>query len=114
MYIVAIAWAFVVLLMVLAEATSTQGSLLGALFTLLFYGVLPLSVVLYVMGTPARRRGRLARDAEEAQEAQEARARDTAALALRREACESRADSADPDGGSLPAGHPISAEGEKV
>ena len=111
MYIVAIAWAFVVLLMVLAEATSTQGSLLGALFTLLFYGALPLSVVLYVMGTPARRRGRLARDAQEAQEAQ---ARDTAALALRREACESRADSADPDGGSLPAGHPISAEGEKV
>lgn len=60
MYIVAIAWIFVVVLMSAAEATSTQGSLLGAFFTLLLYGVLPLSIVLYVMGTPARRRARLA------------------------------------------------------
>ena len=58
MYIVAIAWAFVVLLMSLTEATSSQGSLLGALFTLLLYGVLPLSIVLYLMGTPARRAAR--------------------------------------------------------
>jgi hypothetical protein len=59
MYIVAIAWVFVVLLMSLTEATSTQGSLLGALVTALLYGVLPLSIVLYVMATPARRRARL-------------------------------------------------------
>jgi mannose/fructose/N-acetylgalactosamine-specific phosphotransferase system component IID len=56
MYIVAIAWAFVVVLMTLVEATSPQGSVLGALFTLLLYGVIPLSVVLYILGTPARRR----------------------------------------------------------
>jgi hypothetical protein len=56
MLIVAVAWMFVVLLMALAEATSTQGTLLGAFFTLLLYGVLPLGIVLYVMGTPARRR----------------------------------------------------------
>ncbi len=58
MYIVAIAWAFVVLLMALTEATSSQGTVLGAFFTLLLYGVLPLSIVLYLMGTPARRKAR--------------------------------------------------------
>lgn len=65
MHIVALAWMFVVLLMTLAEATSPQGSLLGALFTFLLYGALPLSIVLYVMATPARRRRRLATEAAE-------------------------------------------------
>ncbi len=58
MYIVAIGWAFVVLLMTLAEATSSQGTVLGAFFTLLLYGLLPLAIVLYLMGTPARRAAR--------------------------------------------------------
>jgi len=56
MHVVAVAWIFVVVLMALAEGTSTQGSWLGAFFTLLLYGLLPLSIVLYVMGTPLRRR----------------------------------------------------------
>ena len=59
MHIVALGWIFVVLLMSLAEATSTQGSVLGAIVTFALYGVLPLSIVLYVMGTPARRHARL-------------------------------------------------------
>ena len=67
MHIVAVAWIFVVLLMAAAEASSTQGTLLGALFTLLLYGALPLSIVLYVMGTPARRRARLAAEAQAAE-----------------------------------------------
>ena len=58
MHIVTIAWLFVVVLMTLAEATSSQGTLLGAFFTLLLYGLLPLGIVLYVMGTPMRRRAR--------------------------------------------------------
>lgn len=58
MHIVAIAWLFVTILMSLAEATSTQGTLLGAFFTFVLYGLLPLSIVLYVMATPARRRAR--------------------------------------------------------
>lgn len=58
MHIIAFAWMFVVLLMTLAEATSPQGTLLGAFFTLLLYGLMPLAIVLYVMGTPARRRAR--------------------------------------------------------
>lgn len=60
MYLVAIAWMFVVVLMSAAEAMSPIGSVLGALVTLVLYGLLPLSIVLYVMGTPLRRRARLA------------------------------------------------------
>ncbi len=60
MMIVSIAWMYVVLMMALAEAFSSSGSVLGAIFTFVLYGVLPLSIVLYVMGTPARRRGRRA------------------------------------------------------
>ncbi len=63
MHIVAVAWLFVVLLMTLAEATSPQGTVLGAFFTLLLYGLLPLSIVLYLMGTPMRRRARRAAEA---------------------------------------------------
>lgn len=58
MHIVAIAWMFVVILMTLAEATSTQGTVLGAFFTFVLYGVLPLAIVMYLLGTPARRRTR--------------------------------------------------------
>jgi membrane protein implicated in regulation of membrane protease activity len=58
MHIVALGWVFVVVLMTLAEATSPQGTLLGAFFTLLLYGLLPLAIVLYVMGAPMRRRAR--------------------------------------------------------
>jgi hypothetical protein len=61
--LVAIGWIYVVLMMAVAEATSNQGTLLGAVFTLILYGVLPLGIVLYVMNEPARRRARRARDA---------------------------------------------------
>jgi len=58
--IVAVGWAYVVLMMVLAEAFGPSGSILGALVTLLLYGVLPLGIVLYIGGTRARARGRAA------------------------------------------------------
>jgi hypothetical protein len=67
MHIVAIAWLFVVGLMTLVEATSPQGTLLGAFFTLLLYGVVPLAIVLYIMGVPARRRALRAADSAPAQ-----------------------------------------------
>jgi hypothetical protein len=38
---------------------------LGAFFTVLLYGVLPLGIVLYVMGTPGRKAQRRAREAAE-------------------------------------------------
>ena len=60
MYIVAIAWMYVVLMMVVAEALSTQGTVLGALITLVLYGLLPLGLVMYILGTPGRRRIRQA------------------------------------------------------
>jgi membrane protein implicated in regulation of membrane protease activity len=63
MYIVAIAWLYVVLMMAVAEAMSPQGTLLGAFFTLLLYGVAPLALVLYILGTPARKRRRAREEA---------------------------------------------------
>ncbi len=53
--LVVVAWLYVVVLMAVAEATSPSGSLLGAFFTLLLYGAMPLAIVLYLLGTPARR-----------------------------------------------------------
>ena len=63
MYIVAIAWIYVVLMMAIVEALSSQGTVIGAVFTFLLYGVLPLSIVMYVLGTPMRRKARLAAEA---------------------------------------------------
>jgi hypothetical protein len=58
MHLVTLAWIYVVLMMALVEALSPDGTVLGAVFTFLLYGVLPLSIVLYVMATPMRRRAR--------------------------------------------------------
>jgi len=63
LHLIAAAWVFVVLLAAAAEATSPTGSLIGAFFTLLLYGALPLAIVLYLGATPHRRRARLAREA---------------------------------------------------
>ena len=65
MYIVPIAWLYVAFMMAVAEATSTQGTVLGAFFTYVLYGLMPIGLLLYFMGTPGRRRKRLAREAEE-------------------------------------------------
>lgn len=65
MYLVVIAWLYVVVMMALAEALSSQGTVLGAVFTLLLYGVLPLSIVVYILSWPARRRAREATSADE-------------------------------------------------
>jgi hypothetical protein len=66
MYLVALAWGYVVVMWAVVEATGPRGSLLGAFFTLLLYGVLPLSIVLYLGGTGARRRARRRADAASA------------------------------------------------
>lgn len=62
--IVAVAWLYVVLLMSVAEALSPHGTVLGALLTFVLYGVMPLSIVLYILATPARRRARRAAEAQ--------------------------------------------------
>lgn len=58
MYLIVIAWLYVTLLMALAEAFSSQGSMLGAFITFVLYGLLPMALVVYLGGTPLRRRDR--------------------------------------------------------
>lgn len=50
MYIVAIGWMYVVTLM-----AATENNIAAGLATFLFYGVLPCSVLVYIMGTKNRR-----------------------------------------------------------
>ena len=54
MYLVVIAWIYVVLMMSVAEATNTTGTVLGALLTFVLYGLLPAALVVYLMGAPTR------------------------------------------------------------
>ena len=95
MYIVAIAWLYVAILMAVAEATHTAGTLLGGIFTFVLYGVLPLVLVLYVMGTPARRHAIKAQEEVELRAAQP-----TSALA--------------PDAGAEAAGDPVAPVGKET
>ncbi len=78
MYLVAIAWGYVAVMMALAEATSTQGSVLGAIVTLFLYGILPISIVMYILGGSSRKAARLRQAARE-QAQEEALAREQAA-----------------------------------
>ena len=65
LYLVAIGWIYVVLMMAGAEALAPGGSVLGALLIVVFYGLLPLAVLLFILGTPARRRALRAKQARE-------------------------------------------------
>jgi hypothetical protein len=65
MYIVAIGWLYVVFMM-----SITENSAVGGVMTFLLYGLLPVTIILYLLGTPERKRRR--RAAEKA--AAEARA----------------------------------------
>ena len=65
MYLVVIAWMYVVLMMSVAEATNTTGTLLGAIVTFLLYGVGPAALVVYLMGAPARNKAIKKRNAQE-------------------------------------------------
>lgn len=89
MFIVAIAWIYVVVMMAAAEALAPNGTVIGAIFTLLLYGVLPLGIVLYIMNTPARKR-RL------------------------REAAAAQASATPPDGSSHPPGDAVAPKREEA
>jgi hypothetical protein len=67
MYLVAIGWLYVALMMAVAEATNSNGTVLGALFTFVLYGALPVALVLYLLATPMRKKARKAREAAELQ-----------------------------------------------
>jgi len=64
MYIVAIAWIYVALMMGVAEATNTNGTVLGGIVTFILYGILPTSIIIYIMDSPRRKRVRMARERE--------------------------------------------------
>jgi hypothetical protein len=103
--LVAVAWMYVVLMMALAEAMSPQGSVLGAVITFVLYGVLPLSIVLYIMGTPGRRRARRAADPSIPQGGG------------KQAACELRANAesgVDPDGGGHATGDTVATKREEA
>lgn len=88
MYLVAIAWLYVVVLMALAEGFGGGGSWLGASITLVLYGLVPMAIALYLIGTPSRR-------------------------AARRRAAASGG-GGNPDGGGHPAGDAVAPEREEA
>lgn len=98
MYLVAIAWMYVVLMMAAAEATGPNGTVLGAVMTLLLYGLLPVGLLLYLMGTPLRRRAR---------RAQEQAASDAVSVP-------DPGTGAEPDQGGHAAGEPVAAKREEA
>jgi biotin transporter BioY len=51
MYVIAIGWLYVAALMAL-----TEGSVVAGLLSFFFYGLFPLALFLWLVGTPARRR----------------------------------------------------------
>jgi hypothetical protein len=65
MHLIVIGWLYVALMMAVAEATNTTGTLIGAIFTFVLYGALPVSLVVYLIRTPARKRAIKAREAAE-------------------------------------------------
>lgn len=81
LYLVALGWMYVVLMVAVAEAVAPHGTLMGAFFTVVGWGVVPLAVVLYILATPARRAAR-----------------------------KSAESTADPDGGSHAAGDTVAPE----
>ena len=98
MYIVPFVWIYVAFMMAVAEATSPIGTLLGAAITFVLYGLLPVGLILYFMGSPGRRRAN-----RQAEQAQDAGAVPPAVAS----------DSSQGDGSSHAAADPIAAEREK-
>ena len=96
-HLIVIGWLYVAVMMAVAEATNTNGTVLGAIFTFLMYGLAPVALVVYLMGTPGRRRAIRQREAEAQEEARRAAAAKAAAEA------EAKKESGLPDqGGEAP------------
>lgn len=55
MYIIVIAWLYVIVLM-----AATEKNLVAGLLTLIFYGLAPVALFVWIFGTPGRRRARIA------------------------------------------------------
>jgi hypothetical protein len=63
MYIIPMGWLYVALMMAVAEATNDNGTVLGGLVTFVLYGLGPVLLVVYLMGSPARRKAIKANEA---------------------------------------------------
>lgn len=103
MYIIPIAWLYVALMMSVAEATNTTGTVLGAIVTFVLYGLLPVALMLYFMGTPARKRKIRAQEMAEREAAIAAHAAAAAA-----------AESGQPDAGGQPPADPVAPVGKEA
>lgn len=101
MYLIVIAWTYVTLMMAVAEAASPTGTLLGAFFTFALYGALPMGILVYILGTPSRKRAIKAREAAE-------QAAYDAELAAAAQGAAAASASGAPDAGGQP---PTAAEG---
>ncbi|AVS62501.1 hypothetical protein C8241_13120 [Paracidovorax avenae] len=100
MYLVIIGWLYVTVMMAAAEAASPQGSLLGAAVTFVLYGLVPISIVAYILGTPARKRALRQREQHERERASRPAGREAPPVAAA-----STATRPEPDaGGEPPAG----------
>ena len=97
MYLVVIAWLYVTLMMALAEATNSNGTVLGAVVTFVLYGLLPAGLVGYILATPTRKRLRQTREQAQLAAWQAAQ---TEAAEPPPEAVPSSTPSAQPDAGS--------------
>lgn len=95
MYIVAIAWGYVVLMM-----SITEESIVAAVMTFVLYGILPLTIILYIMGTPQRKRNRAAAGEQARLAAAEAAGNDTSAHTAAHTTGYTDAPSAEPESGS--------------
>jgi hypothetical protein len=102
MHLVVIAWLYVALMMAVAEATNSTGTVLGAIVTFVLYGLLPVALVVYLMATPARRRALKAREAAERE------------AAVRAHAEAARGHSEAPDAGGEAAAGPVAPVREKT
>jgi membrane protein implicated in regulation of membrane protease activity len=71
-HLIVIGWLYVAVMMAVAEATNTTGTVLGAIFTFLLYGLAPVALVVYLMATPGRRRATKQREAEAQEQARRA------------------------------------------
>ena len=94
-HLIVIGWLYVAVMMAVAEATNTTGTVLGALVTFLLYGLAPVALVIYLMATPARRRAIKEREAQ-AQEAARRAAAEAAASDLPDQRSETPADAVAP------------------
>ena len=99
MYLVPIAWIYVVLMMSVAEATNSNGTVMGAIVTFVLYGLMPVGLIFYFMGAPGRKRAIRARETAE---------RDAAVAA------HAQSSSLPPDTGSHAAADPVTPVGKEL